>query len=151
MSLHRQRIYATLLAAGALFLFTRTVIMIAGGSLTILVIWVAALLVAECVLDLTWLIASMRWWWTGKEMHSTLPLRLAGSSILLHVSRVLVFALGRVGPWIDFDVRPEERAVHVERWTWGEVRFATVMSLLAVLGVVTVWYLRRRKRAARPG
>lgn len=34
--------------------------------------------------------------------------------VVVHAFRVAVFALGRTGPWIDFDVRPEFRATHCE-------------------------------------
>lgn len=71
-----------------------------------------------------------------------------GSGVLaatfLHAGRVLVFVLGRTGPWVDFDVRPEKRADHRERWTWGQVVFAGVMSVFGVVGALAIWRARRR-------
>ena len=144
MSWSRQRLYASLLILGTCVLLFLTVMMLAQGSMTVLVLWVSGLLVAECVLDVTTLLGSLRWWVTRAEGHARFPLRTGAAAVILHAVRVLIFVLGRVGPWIDFDVRPEHRALHATRWSWGWLYFAAVMSVLGVLGVLIIWKYRRR-------
>ena len=144
MTTRRYRIYAPLLAFGASVLLGRTIIMVSEGSFHVFVWWVALLLLAEPVLDVTTLLASLRWWTTGGVAHERFSLRAGAAAALLHAFRVLIFVLGRTGPWVDFDVRPEQRALHAARWTWGQVYFASILSLLGVVGVILIWRYRRR-------
>jgi hypothetical protein len=135
----RQRVYAALLALGACVLLFRTVTMLAAeGAVGVLMPWVFGLLVAELLLDATTLLGSVRWWLSGAEACDRLPLRTGAAAAILHAVRVLIFVLGRTGPWINFDVRPEQRALHAERWSWGRVYFAAVLSVLGVLCVVVI-------------
>lgn len=120
--------------------------MIAGGSLDILVLWVSVLLIAELLIDAGCLFASIKWWIANDPVKSHLALKLGASAAILHAIRVLVFVLGRTGPWIDFDVRSEQRAIHYTRWNWTGVYFAAIMSALGLLGALIIWKLRRRKR-----
>jgi hypothetical protein len=140
----RQRLYASLIILGACILLFRTVMMLAQGAMTVLVPWVSALLLAECLLDVTTVLGSVRWWVTRAEGHARFPLRTCAAAVILHAVRVLIFVLGRVGPWIDFDVRPEHRALHSARWSWGSVYIAAVLAALGVLGVLIIWKYRRR-------
>ena len=142
----RQRLYASLLALGTGFLLYRTVTMLVQGALDVLVLWVSLLLFAELLLDLSCLLSSIRWWITNDKSKARLPLRLCAAAIILHAIRVLIFVTGRIGPWIDFDVRPEQRAMHEARWTWTGVYFAGIMSVLGVIGVIIIWTLIRRAR-----
>lgn len=144
MSDRRQAVFAILLVLGAVVLLGRTVAMLSGGALGVLVPWAGALLLAEFVLDVAWLVFAVRWLSTRGTGVVGPTLRVAAAAILIHALRVLVFVVGRVGPWIDFDVRPLERAAHPERWTWGEVYFAGTMALLSVIGVGLVWRYRMR-------
>lgn len=146
MSGPRQRLYASLVILGACILLFRTVLMMAQGAMAVLVAWVLGLLLAELVLDVATLAGSVRWWVTREEGHARLPLRTCAAAVILHAVRVLIFVLGRIGPWIDFDVRPEQRALHSTRWSWGWLYFAAVMSVLGVLGVLIIWRYRRRAR-----
>lgn len=141
----KQRIYASLLALGACILLFRTIAMISGGSLAILVLWVSVLLIAELLMDASCLLASVRWWIANNPGKSHLALKLGASAAILHAIRVLIFVLGRTGPWKDFDVRPEQRAMHYTRWSWTGVCFAGIMSVLGVIGVLIIWRLRRRQ------
>ena len=140
----RQRLYATLIFLGAGFLFFRTVRMMTQDALVWMVPWVAALLIAESLLDATILLGAARWWMTQAEDHARFPLRATAAAVFLHAGRVLVYALGRLGPWIDFDIRLEHRAVYSSRGSMGWVYFASVMSVLGILGVIIVWRNRRR-------
>ena len=82
-----------------------------------------------------------------------LRLRAGAVATLLHVFRVLIFVIGRTVPWIDFDVRPEQRATHSERWTWAQVVFAAAISTFGVVDVLVVWSHGRstfRSRTSTP-
>ncbi len=104
--------------------------------------WVVALTVMEMIVDVVSVAAAARWWKSHAPHHARLPLRVGALATLLHAVRVLIFVLGRTGPWVDFDVRPEHRASHGTRWTWGGVVFAGVMAVLGVIGVGVVWRWR---------
>jgi hypothetical protein len=118
--------------------------MAAQGSLTILTTWVSVLLIAELLIDLACLIASIRWWIKNDYDHSFLPLRLGTAAALLHAVRVLIFVLGRTEKFYNFDVRPEMGDLHAGTWSWAGVWFASVMTILGVIGVIVIWRLRRR-------
>jgi hypothetical protein len=146
MSWSRQRLYATFIFLGAGFLFFRTVKMMTQGALVWMVPWVALLLLAESVLDATILLGAVRWWITCDEEHARFPLRTTAAAVFLHAVRVLIYALGRVGPWIDFDRRPEYRAIYSSRGSIGWVYFASIMSILGILGVIIIWRNRRHSK-----
>ncbi|MGD9346917.1 MAG: hypothetical protein PVH84_13695 [Candidatus Aminicenantes bacterium] len=144
MNWTRQRLYANLVFLGAGFLFFRTVKMMTQDALVWMVPWVAALLLAESVLDAAIIVGAVRWWKTQAEEHASFPLRITVAAVFLHAGRVLIYALGRLGPWIDFDVRPEFRALYSSRGSTGWVYFASIMSVLGILGVIIIWRNRRR-------
>ena len=95
------------------------------------------------------LAASVWWYRTNDPGQDRLPLRLATAVVFLHAFRVLIFVLGRTGPWINFDFRPEFHATHGERWSWTWVWFAAIMSILSMATVLLIWLIRRRKRKNR--
>gem|GEM_PF-2217641 len=141
----RQRFYASLLSVGAAFLLFRTFsMMLAGQAFKIFVPWVSALLVAESLLDLACLIGSVRWIITPKYRMASVALRLCVAVIVLHAVRVLVYVLGRTGPWINFDMKPIYRAYYVADLFW--VYFAGIGSALSLLAVVVVWQIWKRVR-----
>jgi len=142
----KQRIYASLLILGACILIYRALSMLSQGALGVLVLWVSVLLIAELLIDLGCLLSSVKWWIANEKSKASIPLRLGASAAILHAIRVLTFVLGRVGPWIDFDVRPEHRALHVTRWSWTGVYFATILSIMGVTGVIIIWIIRRRAK-----
>lgn len=135
----RQRIYALLLFLGAGILMARTIIMLFQGALEVLVWWVSALLILELLIDLACMFASVKWFIANTKNEDRIPLRLGASAAILHAVRVLIFVIGRAGPWIDFDVRPGKEAMY---WNWELVYFASVMSVLGVIGVIVIWKLR---------
>jgi len=142
----RQRIYATLLALGACILLYRTTTMISQGALNILALWVSILLIIEMLIDLSCFLTTIPWWISKDRAKSNLPLRLGAAAAIFHSLRVGVFVLGRTGPWINFDVRPEHHAAHAETWTWTGVYFAAIMSVLGIIGVIIIWILIRRAK-----
>jgi hypothetical protein len=145
----KYRIYASLLILGSSILLFRTIYMISEGAFHILMLWVFVLLLAELLIDLGCLISSIDWWISNDEGRAALPLRFGAAAAIFHAFRVLIFVLGRVGPWINFDVRPEHIALHDTRWTWPEVYFAGIISVLGVIGVLIIWRVRQRTRKRR--
>ena len=144
----RQRIYASLLFLGACILLYRTLsMMLLEDAFVLLVPWVIALLIAEFLLDLGWLVCSIRWLILNRWEKAGCALRLAAAAIILHAFRVLVYVLGRTGPWINFDVRPEHRAAYAFEWFW--VYFAAILSLLGVAGVLIIWRIILRNKNTR--
>lgn len=139
---------AGLLFGGAGILLYRTLALLAGGAALVLKPWVVALTLVEMALDAVTMIGSLRWWVSRSTRHPHLPLRAGAASTLVHAARVLVFVLGRTGPCLDFDVRPEHRAGHEERWTWAQVVFASVLSVLGAIGVLAIWRARKRSRSS---
>lgn len=140
----KQWLYALFLCIGGCILLTRTIIMLIQGNLQILVEWAAGLLLMEFIIDTGWVFTSVQWLISLKKSKIRLTLILAGVAIVLHSLRVLIFVMGRLGPWVDFDVRPEYRALHYTRWSWDGLYFAAIMSFLGLIGVIIVWRLRHR-------
>ena len=151
MKPNKERVYAALVALGIWILLGRTIAMMARGHLASNVWWVAGLLAAEFLVDLTVFLGGLRWWMSGRREHRRLPLRATVVAVVLHAIRVAVYALGRTGPWIDFDIRPAYRVVPAEPVAWGFVIFASVMAALSLAAVVVIWRLRRRMSADRNG
>jgi hypothetical protein len=148
-NLSKQRIYASLLILGACILLFRTIVMVSQGYLAILIFWVSALLIAEMLVDAACLATSIRWWIADDKKYDSIPLRFGAAVAILHAIRVLVFILGRIGPWIDFDVRPVHRALHHTRWSPWQLYFAGILSVLGVIGVIVIWTCRRRAKNRR--
>ena len=146
------RLYASLLALGACILLSRTITMLAQGALTTLVLWVFVLTIAEMLIDLSCLVSSVSWM-TNKSRRKSrmIALRLGAAAAIVHALRVLIFVIGRVGPWIDFDVRPEQRAMHYTRWNMNQVYLAATLSVLGITCVIVIWALIRRARKKDTG
>lgn len=142
----RQRIYASLLALGACILLYRTITLLFQGALAILALWVSILLIVEMLIDLSCFLTTIPWWISKDRSRARIPLRLGAAAAIFHALRVLVFVMGRVGPRIDFDVRPEHIASHAETWTWAGVWFAAIMAVLGIIGVIIIWMLIRRAK-----
>lgn len=142
----KQRIYALLLILGSGFMFARTIWLVAGGILTTNAWWVSVLLFAEMLIDLGCLVCSIWWFVSNDPAWDRVPLRFGTAVVLLHALRVLIFALGRTGPWVNFDVKPEYRSVHDQTWSWGEVYFASIMAILSIIVIMIIWRIRVQNR-----
>lgn len=81
---------------------------------------------------------------SNRREHARLPLRLIAAAVILHAIRVLVYVLGRTGPWVNFDVKPEYHEVYTFEWFW--VYFAAILAFLGVAGVIIVWRIIRYRR-----
>ncbi len=126
--------------------------MLVQGALGVLVAWVSVLLIAELLIDASCLASCIAWYVANDRSKARLPLRFGAAAAILHAIRVLIFVMGRAGPWINFDVRPEQRSLHDARWTWTGVYFAAIMAILGIIGVLIIWGLirRARKKQAKP-
>lgn len=138
----RARGFALLLTLGAAFMFGRTLVLISGGALVSYTWWSAVLLVVESLIDLFTLVAAGRWLVTNSHMSAALWATVL--VVVVHAVRVAIFVLGRTGPWVDFDIRPERRVEYAGSWTWAGVYFAAVMSAVSVMVVVLAWIYWRR-------
>jgi hypothetical protein len=150
MPVSRYRVLAALLFLGAAFLLYRTLAMLAGGAAHDLVPWVVALLFLELVLDALTMGMCLLWGITLSIWHGIQVFRLTAAVVIVHAVRVLIFVLGRTGPWVDFDVQSLARAGHAARWSWFGVWFAGTLSVISLVLLFAVWlYLRRRNRQGR--
>lgn len=140
-----QRIYASLLILGASILLSQTVLLVIQGAYDTLMPWVFFLLILEMFIDFTVIITALPWLIKTDPEYSSTPLRFGAAAAILHAFRVMIFALGRVEPFLNFDVRPEQRALHHTRWTWNEVYFASALSIAGIIGVIIIWQIRRRR------
>lgn len=141
----RQRPFAVCMVIGSGVLLFRTGrMMVIEGAFTQLVWWVAALTVVEFLIDLACLSASLRWLVTAERSHSRPALRLGAAAAIFHAFRVLIYVLGRVGPWVDFDIRPEMRSTYTYDMFW--VYFAATLAALGVIGVIVIRRIIRRRQ-----
>ena len=145
INLFNQRFYALLLMIGAFILLFRTTrMMMVENALEILVLWVIALLFIEFSFDLGCLLFSIIWLISNKSENAGLPLKLGAIATILHSIRVLIYVLGRTGPWVNFDVKPIYHQSYQFDWFW--VYFAAVLSILGVAGVIIIWQIIRYKK-----
>lgn len=139
-SRYKTQHYAAFLFLGACILLALSIHMVSEGALEMLMPWVSLLLMFELAIDLVWLFQAANWWISPDKQKIKKTLNLAAAAIILHAIRVLVFVLGRIGPWIDFDRKPEYRPLQYSEWGW--LYFAGIMSVLGVIGVIVVWRIR---------
>ena len=145
MTISKQRIYAFLLILGAGILVFRTLrLLFVEQGLEILVLWVTILTIFEFIIDISCVISSLRWLISNDAPKATLPLQLGAAAAIFHAIRVLIYVLGRTGPWFNFDVKPIYRSSYSFEWFW--VWFAATLAVLGVVGVIVIWRLRRRAK-----
>lgn len=139
----KQRLYATLLMTATSILVVRTWHMaMEEQHFEILVGWVYGLLIVEFMLTIGCLLAATRWFVLSKWQYASTALKFGVWAVMLHAVRVLVLVLGRTGPWMNFDVRPEYQSVFALDWFW--VYFSVGFSALALIGLYVVWRLWRQ-------
>lgn len=104
--------------------------------------WVIMLTFMEMAIDALCIIFASRWWMGVTDHSKSIALRLGASAAIFHAFRVLIYVIGRVGPWINFDVKPKFRALQDVEMFW--VIFAATLSILGILGVIIIWLLTKR-------
>lgn len=141
----KQRTFALLLILGASILLWRTIqLLFFEQGLEILTFWVIWMTIAESVIDVSCIIGSVKWLITNEYHNATIPLRLGAAAAIFHAIRVLVYVLGRTGPWVNFDVKPVYHSTYAFEWFW--VWFAATLSILGVVGVIVIWQVRSHSR-----
>lgn len=140
----RRRLYAVALFLGGGVVLVRAVTLLAQDAPSQWVPWVGVSLYVETVAIVIALAAIARWFVNPDDRHTATAFWATAVLVVVHAFRVAVFALGRTGPWVDFDVRPEFRADHGDTWTWGEVYFASGAASLSLIITIVVWRQRRR-------
>ena len=133
----------SLILLASILLFRTVRMMLVEEAFEILVAWVIGLLILEFLIDLGCVLSSIRWATTGKKIHARLPLRLGALTTILHAVRVLIYILGRTGPWVNFDVKPEYHESYVFEWFW--VYYAGILSISGIIVVIVIWSIMRKK------
>ena len=147
LSIPKQRLFAGLIMFGIAMLLFRTIKMISQGALDRLAVWVSALLIIEFIIDLACFLTSARWFITNDKQKSKFPLYFAAAATILHAIRVFIYAIGRVGPWINFDMKPEYLAEHEVNWSLGWLYFAVIMSVVGLIVLFEIWrYLKSKSK-----
>jgi predicted ABC-type exoprotein transport system permease subunit len=140
-----QKLYPFLMVLGASILLFRTIrLMFFENGLTTLAVWVNVLTAIEMIIDATCIIFSIKWFFKHSEIDKIISLRLGAFAAIFHAFRVLIFVIGRIGPWINFDVKPEFRSSSSIDIFW--VYFAGILSILGIIGVVIIWLIRKKNR-----
>ncbi|MFC2161219.1 hypothetical protein ACFLRW_00980 [Acidobacteriota bacterium] len=138
----KQRIYSAILGLGAFILLFRTMrFLLVENALITHTWWVIALTFLEASLDLSCLVFCIPWFISNDKSKDSLPLFFGAVAAILHAARVLIYALGRTGLWLNFDIKPEYHAQISSDRFW--VYFAAVLSVLGVAGVLLIWRLRK--------
>ena len=136
----KQRLYSGLILVGAGILLFRTLRMVlVEQAFEILMEWVYTLLILEFMIDLGCLLAALRWFVLSKWKYASSALKLGAWAAILHAFRVLIYVLGRTGPWVNFDVKPDYHASYTFDWFW--IYFAAGFSAMALIGVYVTWRL----------
>jgi hypothetical protein len=143
--MNKQKLYSLAIILGASILLFRTIrlLTIENGWNT-LVDWVIMLTFIEMAIDILCIIFSSHWLFENSNNSRSIALHLGAYAAFFHAFRVLIFVLGRTGPWLNFDVKPEFRSMHNINMFW--VYFAATLSILGILGVIIIWlYIKRGK------
>lgn len=144
--MNKQRLFAGFIFLGAGFLLFRTIRLISQGYLSMYTLWAAGLLLLEFLILGAALLGAVRWFVSSDGKHDRFPLMVIAAGIFLHAFRVGIYVLGRIGPWKDFEIRPEYRALFAGGWSMFWVIFTAVMSVLGMIGVIIVWRMRKKQR-----
>ena len=133
------------LTAGAVVVLGRAAALLTAESRRVLKRWVTTLAGIEFGVDLLALFASLRWWRCGSAVGRRPALGVAAVAAVVHAVRVAIFLLGRTPPLKDFDVRPEYRAEHDQRWKPWHLWFAGTLSASSLAVVFAFWRRLRRR------
>lgn len=142
--MNKHKLYASLLILGAGILLFRTIrlLTIENGWNT-LAGWVIVLTFIEMTIDILCIIYSSHWLFRNSNSSKSIALRLGAFAAIFHAFRVLIYVLGRIGPWINFDLKPQFQSTHHANMFW--IYFAAILSILGILGVITIWIIIRHK------
>jgi hypothetical protein len=141
--MNKQKLYPLVLILGASILLFRTIrlLTVENGWVT-LAGWVVVLTFIEMAIDTLCIVYSFRWLYRNSKKSKSIALQLGAAAAIFHAFRVLIYVVGRVGPWINFDVKPEFRSSHHVDLFW--VYFAAILSVLGIIAVITIWIMTKR-------
>ena len=146
--MNKKKVFPLLLTLGAVVLVFRTIrLLFFENGLHSLMLWVIILTFIEMIIDLSCIFFSLKWFFKNNGKDVIISLKLAASAAIFHAFRVLIYVLGRVGPWQDFDLKPELRANHTANMFW--VIFAAVLSISGVAGVFIIRFILKKKKTQR--
>lgn len=139
-----KKIFPILMILGAGILLFRTILLLFfENGLHSLMIWVIVLTFIEMIIDLTCITFSFKWFLNNQKNNIIKSLRLGASAAIFHASRVLIYIIGRIGPWKDFDIKPDFRATNPVNIFW--IYFAAILSILGIIGVFIIWFFRKKR------
>ena len=123
---------------GASILLFRTIrLLTVENGWETLAIWVITCTFIEMIIDLSCIAFSLLWLTNTYPDSKKMALKLGAAAAIFHAFRVLIYVFGRVGPFHDFDLKPQFRYTQDVEMFW--VYFASILSMLGVLGVVIIW------------
>jgi len=141
----KQKLYASLLILGASILLFRTIRLLTfENGWNILVNWVIVLTFIEMAIDTLCIIFSFYWLFKNLRSSKSISLRLGATAAIIHAFRVLIYVLGRTGPWNNFDVKPQFRSTHNVDMLW--IYFAATLSVLGIFGVIIIWIVIKKAK-----
>jgi hypothetical protein len=73
-----------------------------------------------------------------------IALRLAAAAAILHAFRVLIYGIGRLGLYNNFDLKPQFREITEFNIFW--VYFASILSILGIIGTIIIWLKIRKSK-----
>ena len=143
--MNKQKIYASLLILGASILLFRTIrLLTIENGWNLLANWVIVLTFIEMAIDTLCIAFSIDWLYRNSKSSRSISLRFGVVATIFHAFRVLIYVLGRTGPWINFDVKSQFRHEHTVDIFW--VNFAAILSILGIIGVIIIWMLIKRSK-----
>ena len=141
--MNNQKLYSSLLILGASIILFRTIrLLTVENGWNLLANWVIGLTFFEMAVDTLCIIFSFHWLLKDSKSSKSISLRFGATAAIFHAFRVLIYVLGRTGPWINFDVKPQFRSSHEVNMFW--VYFAAILSILGILGVIIIWIMIKR-------
>jgi uncharacterized membrane protein YidH (DUF202 family) len=148
--MNKQRIYASLLILGASILLFRTIrLLTVENGWEVLTNWVIALTFIEMAIDISCIVFALPWLIKNSKSSRSISLRLGATAAIFHAFRVLIYVLGKTGPWINFDVKPQYRSSHEVDTVW--VYVAAILAVMGIIGVMVIWILIKRSNKENTG
>lgn len=133
-----------LIIFGASILLFRTIrLMFFEDGLIILALWTKILTFIEMIIDLLCVLATFKWLKESELRFRSISLWLGSTVTIFHALRVLIYILGRVGPWKDFDKDPVYRLQGTTNTFW--LLLAGSLSVVGVFGVIIIGKLMKQK------
>jgi hypothetical protein len=109
-----------------------------------LAVWVIIFTFLEMTIDLLCIFFSFLWLLNSAELVKKISLRFGAAAAIFHAFRVLIYVIGRIGPWKNFDLKPYFRQTQNVEIFW--VYFASGLSILGIIIVIIIWSKLKNQR-----